>query len=137
LHIARGAGPLNTFGREGGGVGGCARATDDGVCNDCGGEGLTAPEPVRAPCCCLRKEGDMPVRLNMACISVCIDTGLRCPRVRTSAPSVGSVVVVAARDDFATFDEHGAEREAHGALGGRIGALREVELRLVHFIIGF
>ena len=36
---------------------------------------------------CMRKEGEMPVRLKIACISACIDTGLRCPRVRTSPPS--------------------------------------------------
>ena len=45
---------------------------------------------------------------------------------------VRSVVVVAARDDLAAFDEHRAEREAHRALRRRVGALREVELRLVH-----
>ena len=26
--------------------------------------------------CCLRKEGDMPMRLKIACVSECIDTGL-------------------------------------------------------------
>jgi hypothetical protein len=42
------------------------------------------------------------------------------------------MVVVAARDHFATFDEDGTEGEAHRALGSRIGTLREVKLRLVH-----
>jgi len=43
-----------------------------------------------------------------------------------------SMVVVAARDHFATFDEDGTEGEAHRTLGSRIGTLREVKLRLVH-----
>jgi len=43
-----------------------------------------------------------------------------------------SMVIVAARDHFATFDEDGTESEAHRALGSRIGTLREVKLRLVH-----
>ena len=61
--------------------------------------------------------------------------GLAVPaRAHLAAVVVGSVVVVAARDDFAAFDEHGAEREAHRALGGRVGALGEVELCLVHFV---
>jgi hypothetical protein len=68
---------------------------------------------------------------RIVCISACIDTGLRCPRVRTSpAVVVRPVVVVAAQDDL---DEGCAEREAHRVLGGRVGGLREVGLRLVHF----
>jgi hypothetical protein len=43
---------------------------------------------------------------------------------------VRPVVVVAAQDDL---DEGRAECEAHRTLGGRVGALREVGLRLVHF----
>jgi hypothetical protein len=42
------------------------------------------------------------------------------------------MVVVAARDHFSTFDEDRTECEAHWALGGRIGTLREIKLRLVH-----
>ena len=59
--------------------------------------------------------------------------GLAVPaRAHLRAVVVRAVVVVAARDDFAAFDEDGAECEAHRALGRRIGALREIELRLVH-----
>lgn len=59
--------------------------------------------------------------------------GLAMPaRAHFRAIVVRSVVVVAARDDFAALDEDGAEGEAHRALGRRIGALREVELRLAH-----
>jgi hypothetical protein len=79
LHVAKGSCLLKKLGREGGRVEVGARAMDDGVFNDCNSKVL-APEPVRAPCCCLRKEGDMPVRLDMACISACIDMGLRCAR---------------------------------------------------------
>jgi hypothetical protein len=59
--------------------------------------------------------------------------GLAVPaRAHFGAVVVRSVVVVAARDYLAAFDEDGAEGEAHRALGGRVGALRKVELRLVH-----
>jgi len=59
--------------------------------------------------------------------------GLAVPaRAHFRAVVVRSVVVVAARDDLAAFDEDSAEREAHRALRCRICALREVELRLVH-----
>jgi hypothetical protein len=59
--------------------------------------------------------------------------GLAVPaRAHLGAIAVREVVVVAARDDLAAFDEDGIEREAHRALRRRIGALREVELRLVH-----
>ena len=75
---AKGASLINSRRRVGGG-GGRDSWEGHGVCN-CGGA------PARAPYC-LRKDGDMPVRLKMACISACIDTGLRFPRVRTSAPS--------------------------------------------------
>ena len=80
-----------------------AHATDDGVHNDYGGEGPAL----------------VPVRLNMACISMCIDTGLRASRVRTSALSsgVGSC-------SHSSFDEHGSKREVHRALGVCVGALR-------------
>lgn len=53
-------------------------------------------------------------------------------RAHLGAVVVRSVMVVAARDDLAAFDEDRTEREAHRALRCRIGALREVELRLVH-----
>ena len=53
-------------------------------------------------------------------------------RAHLRAVVVRAVVVVAARDDLAALDEDGAEGEAHRALGRRIGALREVELRLAH-----
>ncbi len=45
-------------------------------------------------------------------------------RAHLRAVVVRSVVVVAARDDFAAFDEYGTEGEAHRAFGRRIGALR-------------
>ena len=55
-------------GGVGGRVGGGMRATEGGVCK-CG------HAPVHT--CCLQKEGDMPtgMRLKIACISACIDTG--------------------------------------------------------------
>jgi hypothetical protein len=53
-------------------------------------------------------------------------------RAHLRAVVMRSMVVVAARDHFATFDEDGTEGEAHRALGSRIGTLREVKLRLVH-----
>ena len=59
--------------------------------------------------------------------------GLAVPaRAHVRAVVVRSVVVVPAGDDLAALDEDGAEREAHWALGRRVGALREVELRLAH-----
>ena len=59
--------------------------------------------------------------------------GLAVPaRAHLRAIVVRSVVVVAARDDLAAFDEDGAKGEAHRALGCRIGALGKVELRLAH-----
>ena len=59
--------------------------------------------------------------------------GLAVPaRAYLGAVVVRPVVVVAARDDLAAFDEDRAKREAHRALRCRIGALREIELRLVH-----
>ena len=78
-HVARGAGPLNTFNRDTGGVGGGARATEGGVCN-------CRHVPAGAPCCCLRKEG-RHARKAESHISACIHMGLQCPRVRISAPS--------------------------------------------------
>jgi hypothetical protein len=50
---------------------------------------------------------------------------------------VRSVVIVTAGYDLATFDDDGAEREAHRTLRGRIGALREIKLGLVHILILF
>ena len=59
--------------------------------------------------------------------------GLAVPaRAHLRAVVVRSVVVVAARNDLAAFDEDGAEGKAHRTLGRRIGALGEVELRLAH-----
>jgi hypothetical protein len=122
-HVGRGAFPLNDDDRGGGPGGGDgsdgARARRC-ICN-------CRAAPVRAPFRCLRNEGDIPVRLKIAGISECIDTGLRCPRV-------WSMVVVAAQNNFATFDEYGSEGEAHRALGSRIGTLpvRELKLRVVH-----
>ena len=43
----------------GGGIDGGARATEGGVCN-------CRYAPAGVPCCCLRREGDMPVRLKVA-----------------------------------------------------------------------
>jgi len=53
-------------------------------------------------------------------------------RAHLRAVVMRAVVVVAARDHFATFDENGTEGKAHRAFGSRIGTLREVKLRLVH-----
>ena len=53
-------------------------------------------------------------------------------RAHLRAVVMWSMMVVAARDHFATFDEDGAEGKAHRALGSRIGTLREVKLGLVH-----
>ena len=59
--------------------------------------------------------------------------GLAVPaRAHLGAVVVQPVVVVAARDDLAAFDEDCTEHEAHGALRCRISALREVEPRLVY-----
>ena len=59
--------------------------------------------------------------------------GLALPvRARLGAVVARLVVVVAALNDLAAFDEDRAEHEAHRALRYRISALREVELRLVH-----
>jgi hypothetical protein len=54
------------------------------------------------------------------------------PRTHLGAIVVLTVVVVAALDDLAAFDEDGTGSEAHRTLRCRISALREVELRLVH-----
>ena len=45
---------------------------------------------------------------------------------------VGTVVIVAGGDDFAALDEDCAQIEAHCRLSGSVGALRKVELGLVH-----
>ena len=58
--------------------------------------------------------------------------GLALPvRARLGAVVARLVVVVAALNDLAAFDEDRNEREAHRALQCRISALREVGLRLV------
>jgi len=57
--------------------------------------------------------------------------GLAVPtRGHVTAIVVRPVVVIAAQDDL---DEGRVDREVHRALGGRVGALREVELHLAHF----
>ncbi len=54
-------------------------------------------------------------------------------RVHIAAIIVRLVVVVAAQDDL---DEGHTSCEAHWALGGHVGALREVELHLCSFLVG-
>ena len=57
--------------------------------------------------------------------------GLAVPaRAHVNAIVVRPVVFIATQDDL---DEGRADREVHRALGGRVGARREVELRLAHF----
>ena len=64
--------------------------------------------------------------------------GLPVPaRTHVRTVVVRSVMIVTAGYDLSAFDEDGAEREAHRALRGRIGALREIKLGLVHILILF
>ena len=45
---------------------------------------------------------------------------------------VWAMMIIACGDDLASLDEDSTKVEAHCRLGGCVGALREVKLRLVH-----